>query len=649
MENSIEKIKKEIETKRKNNEEFIKLLKEKSILYNAQKEKQKKYFYPNNFSFLNKKRKFYKNDDNNHNNDNEMSNDLDNYIDNDYIEDFMTSSFISTRTFSNLNFCRPERFSFRKKKKKLSIKNQGGFTIYKSSKPIQKLESSKITITLTSNEKDSNINNYKLNSKLGLFSDIEGKNKSLETENSDLFDIKDSKKENEKKSGLFMANSPLKLDNNNSKSLFTSNISQTKKIEIKAETKNENKNENKSNESLFGNLNRADIKGESKLFFGTSNIKKEEKINISENPKEKEPKKEPLFGFSTINNKEEKNPSLFNLVEKKEENKMEDAAKTSSENKISLFGEGFELKEKKSEEKKEKISLFGNTEKEEKKDEIIKDNTLFGSPTKNEEKNEKPTIIFNNGNLFGNQVKKEEIKINDIKDDISPKKTGLFNINEKTDNNNNESSKPLFELKPKDEEKNKNDNIILNNNNNNEGAKINNILNSKGSLANDVNNPFLQPGKLNNISNVFSAANLSNNANNRNNPFSSQNNNIQHLSNFNNTNIYNNNEKRNIFEASATGGMDMSPQIKPRTLFITDNSSSNNLINLNDSNSKTNIFGAPTSNNINNSSSLFSGNNNHLFRNSGSNNLFGNQQQNISLNSGFPSGMKAVFNLGKKN
>ena len=42
MENSIEKIKKEIETKRKNNEEFIKLLKEKSILYNAQKEKNMK-------------------------------------------------------------------------------------------------------------------------------------------------------------------------------------------------------------------------------------------------------------------------------------------------------------------------------------------------------------------------------------------------------------------------------------------------------------------------------------------------------------------------------------------------------------------------------------------------------------------------------
>ena len=59
----------------------------------------------------------------------------------------MNNSFISNRTFSNLNFCRPERFSYRKKKKKLSIKKEGGFTIYKTEKPIQKLESSNINIT----------------------------------------------------------------------------------------------------------------------------------------------------------------------------------------------------------------------------------------------------------------------------------------------------------------------------------------------------------------------------------------------------------------------------------------------------------------------------------------------------------------------
>jgi len=37
----------------------------------------------------------------------------------DYYEDFMNNSMINNRTFKNLNLYRPERFSFKNKKKKI--------------------------------------------------------------------------------------------------------------------------------------------------------------------------------------------------------------------------------------------------------------------------------------------------------------------------------------------------------------------------------------------------------------------------------------------------------------------------------------------------------------------------------------------------
>ena len=78
MENSIQKIKNNIELKRKRNEEILKLLKNQSIIYNAQKEKQKKFFLNKAHTFLNRKRKNTINNDNKNNNEKEVSNELNN-------------------------------------------------------------------------------------------------------------------------------------------------------------------------------------------------------------------------------------------------------------------------------------------------------------------------------------------------------------------------------------------------------------------------------------------------------------------------------------------------------------------------------------------------------------------------------------------
>ena len=57
MEKSIEKIKQTLEEKRKHNIELLNKLKEKLILLNTEKEKQKRYFLNKSSTFLNKKRK----------------------------------------------------------------------------------------------------------------------------------------------------------------------------------------------------------------------------------------------------------------------------------------------------------------------------------------------------------------------------------------------------------------------------------------------------------------------------------------------------------------------------------------------------------------------------------------------------------------
>ena len=163
MEKSIEKIKQTLEEKRKHNIELLNKLKEKSILLNAEKEKQKRYFLNKSSTFLNKKRKnsnLIESDittsqiKNNSNISYEMINAYEDF--DEYYEDFMNNSFMTNKIFNNLNFCRPERFSLNKnKKKKLLIKNEEEFTIKKTIKP--KEISKSINISFQSEKKDTTL------------------------------------------------------------------------------------------------------------------------------------------------------------------------------------------------------------------------------------------------------------------------------------------------------------------------------------------------------------------------------------------------------------------------------------------------------------------------------------------------------------
>ena len=106
---------------------------------------------------MNRKRK-YSNDNDDNNKNEEISNDISNYEDyDDYIDDF-NSSFFSNRTFTNLNFCRPERFSFskNKNKKKLFIKNEEGYTINKTiiERPMKRYSNCSLTFSHTSIDKE---------------------------------------------------------------------------------------------------------------------------------------------------------------------------------------------------------------------------------------------------------------------------------------------------------------------------------------------------------------------------------------------------------------------------------------------------------------------------------------------------------------
>ena len=141
MEKSLEKIKQELERKRKHNNELLQSLKQKSIIFNAEKEKQKKYFSNKTSTFLNKKRKpsnsiINIDNNNNINSSYDMINSFNDDYD-EYYEDFMNNSIISNRTFNNLNFCRPERFFLKKTKKdyKLYKRNVQELTIEKQKKP----------------------------------------------------------------------------------------------------------------------------------------------------------------------------------------------------------------------------------------------------------------------------------------------------------------------------------------------------------------------------------------------------------------------------------------------------------------------------------------------------------------------------------
>ena len=580
MEKSIEKIKQTLEEKRKHNIELLNKLKEKSILLNAEKEKQKRYFLNKSSTFLNKKRKnsnLIESDittsqiKNNSNISYEMINAYEDF--DEYYEDFMNNSFMTNKIFNNLNFCRPERFSLNKnKKKKLLIKNEEEFTIKKTIKP--KEISKSINISFQSEKKDTTLK-FILDKKNN-DNDIKKNDKEIS-----FFDINNNTKEQNEQNNTSLFKTPINninnINNNNEKSLFSSNIPEKKETQIKNKDIN-NTLEKKEESKLFGNIERLNsIENKDKTLFGdinndNNNNNSKEKTPTPKKEEKKESMKTSDLGlFATTltptpeadNNKKEKE-------EKKEINKNNET--------ISLFNNN-----EKEKEKEKNKSLFN---KEEKKEKIILPPLILKSEEKeNKENKDNKTSLFGNtnfnfsGSLFGNTnsvnnslfQKKEENNINN---------THNININMK-ENKEEKKETINFSLFNNDNIGNNTSNTNTNNNTNNMSSLFNNINNNNekineepksnisasnatGSLA-TKNNPFLNPVVThNNLPSFFNVKNLNTNTNN---PSS-----------------FNNNQPQQNFQGS---------------IF-----NSNNQNNGSPFSSGTNIFGAPINNN--NQKSLFS-------------------------------------------
>ena len=593
MEKSIERIKQVLEQKRKHNIELLNNLKEKSIIVNAEKEKQKRYFINKTSTFLNKKRKnlnliesdikdsYIKNNDNNSYDIMQTYEDYD-----DYYEDFMNNSFMSNKIFNNLNFCRPERFSLNKnKRKKLSIKNEEEFTIKKTIKP--KEISYSINISFESKVKNEN------NTPLGFISekkieDVKKKDKEIS-----FFDI------NNEPNNKSLFDTP----NNKEKSLFSSNI-QNKKENKQIDEKeinnidnkaiNNNNKEHKEEIKLFGDIERLNsIENKDKTLFGESNNFNKEKNSTSKKEEKKEAIKTSGFGFNDTTPTPIPEPDNKEKEDKKESNKNENTSLfNNTEKKISLINNE-EKKEK--EVKKETIILpilalkpeQKEKEKEQIKEKENKENktTLFGNTifpqNKMDNDNTNKTIkenenktqlfsggLFNNTNNLSNPLfpkKEDNININENKVEKKEKiDISLFNNDKGNSTNNTSSMTPLF-------------------NNNNE--KINeqpksNILSSyaTGSLANK-SNPFLNPVTPNNsLPNIFSAKDLNTNNHSLFNDSKSFNNNQQQQFSFFN------NQGTNNGNMNASSGFNNNGQNYGLSLF---------------NNNSHNIFGAPNNNNQN--------------------------------------------------
>ena len=582
MEKSIEKIKQTLEEKRKHNIELLNKLKEKSILLNAEKEKQKRYFLNKSSTFLNKKRKnsnLIESDittsqiKNNSNISYEMINAYEDF--DEYYEDFMNNSFMTNKIFNNLNFCRPERFSLNKnKKKKLLIKNEEEFTIKKTIKP--KEISKSINISFQSEKKDTTLKFI-----------LDKKNKDNDIKKNDkeisFFDINNNTKEQNEQNNTSLFKTPINninnINNNNEKSLFSSNIPEKKETQIKNKDIN-NTLEKKEESKLFGNIERLNsIENKDKTLFGdinnnnnnnskekTPTPKKEEKKEsmktsdlglfattltptpeADNNKKEKEEKKEINKNNETIslfNNNEkekEKNKSLFNKEEKKEKIILPT---------LTLKSEHEEKEKENKENKDNKTSLFGNTN-------FNFSGSLFGNTNsvnnslfqKKEENNINNTHNININMKENKEEKKETINFSIFNND------NIGNNTSNTNTNNNTNNMPS----------------LFNNINNNNNEKINeepksniSASNATGSLA-TKNNPFLNPVVThNNLPSFFNVKNLNTNTNN---PSS-----------------FNNNQPQQNFQGS---------------IF-----NSNNQNNGSPFSSGTNIFGAPINNN--NQKSLFS-------------------------------------------
>ena len=279
MKLSLEKIKKDIEQKRKNNEKLLKSLKEKSIIYNS--EKRKMNFLKSSNTFLNHKRKLT-------NNEIKITDELNNSDSEEYNDSFINNNLFNNKAFTNLNFSRPQRFSLnisnKGSKKKLFIKNAELFSINKPRNIHNFSEFSNYNYSFYGDNSIKDINNDK-NKGSGLFSNVNSTN--VDSNNQESYFNVDIKKKNQelneknKDNSLFLPNSS--FENINDKSLFISNIDGKNKTEIKKDKK-----ENVSN-NLFADkikLN-SKIDEEKKLF---SNESKAENKDLKLVSKEEEKK-----------------------------------------------------------------------------------------------------------------------------------------------------------------------------------------------------------------------------------------------------------------------------------------------------------------------------------------------------------------------
>ena len=630
MKKSIEKIRQELEQKRRHNTELLQSLKQRSIIYNTEKEKQKKYFLNKTSTFLNKKRKASNSIDNAINSPNEENTSYDiihSYEDyDDYYEDFMNNSMISNKRFNNLNFCRPERFALKNKKKKYSIENSTEFSIHKTMKPTA---ISKITnFSYSSSFKDDKYNN-----KLGIFkgniNEMKKNEKEIsyfESDENNKFN-KDNKNAPKKTEGLFVQSTPnINNTNNNEIPLFKTNITYGSNNDEKKEiiNKDNNKEENKEKENLFGDgerLNKTDSKNVT--LFGSSDkpitVKEKEEEKEKEKEGEKSPKTPGEEKIQNNNNLYISPPSTPKMDQKKEETVINKIAEDNKKE-ISKLLEDTQTIDPLYDNNKEKketiqIPLASINEKAESNTENKNDSnnnkSLFGDilskkgESNNDQNKEKTNSLFgtslfanseginNNTSLFFNAAQNN----NDKKEEKEKLNLGLFNTDntlpkliEKNDNNNNKDDNPVIT---------KEDPIISSN--------------AKGSLV-TASNPFLSSTSTPNIPNEFDVHKISKIN------YDTPQGRLFNFGNNPNTNIFstnnNNEQKQGLF-----GNVGMNAGNTNNTFAFPSGSLFNNMNNGNtpNNNQGVNLFGAPIGGT--NSGGGFFGTGN-LFQNEGGSLMF---------------------------
>ena len=606
MKISLEKIKEEIELKRKKNKQILKELKERSLIVNS--EKHKKYCEDISTIFLNRKRKI-----SNKENNIQIPNELKNYNNNeenfeDNYEDIMDNNTIRNKYFYNLFFSKPQRFSInalkKVKKKKFYIRTAEIFSIYNKNKLLDSSES----ILILENSKKEYVNNEIIEESF-ISNCITNSNSNLYFNN------------NENKEKFLEQN----IDkNNNNKSILEMSF---KNDNFFIETNRPN-NTNNEEEKLFEEYPKTGPK--------IINIKRKDEnnnININNNSQEDilhTPNNVKLFNIQHENSILEK--SLLGKTESKLDNSITE--KIVKKEKISLFN----IQKSKEEDNNNKRNNEGN---------II---NILGNINKDENNNEKKVLFKDNKAEYEDNNKTIKINIENKDNIINKEKNLLFGqTNEKKEiiKSNTDNNMTIF-------------------NSNNQNIKIDFFSqNNKGSLANQ-NNPFLKAASqnANNIPNIFNANSLpsNNNANNRNKI--NQTNNTQNLFNFplsnnskniQNSNMFNNNDnqKQNSFcfgkdcGFSSNSGMDISFKFDSGNLFQNcknpqENVNNNYIPQASNNNNNCNTFGLS----FNNNSFLNSRNiNNNFSLNSG--NIFNNQKNYFSINKGsFGAGLQ--FNFGKK-